>query len=93
MVKFEMFAFLNENLNFISVKLTSVLQEMLSIANFNLVNFNAANGSMLNHFERARASYNQNDEVFLTAGLVLLVSFIIGLGVYFLTHTKAKNKQ
>lgn len=88
-----MFTFLNENLNFISVKLTSVLQDMLSVANFNLVNFTAANGTMLNHFEKARMSFNQNGEFFLTTSLVLLVTLIIGIGVYFLTHTKAKNKN
>lgn len=93
-----MFTFLHENLHHVSVKLSSVLQDTLSIAkhnfmNINAANINAANGSMLNHFEQARASFNQNGEFILTSALVLIVSFIIGVGVYFLTQSHTKNKN
>jgi len=93
MVEFKLFCFLNENLNLVTVKLTSVLQDILSFTSFFFININAANGSMLNHFESTRISFNQNSELFLSYALVILVSFLIGVVVYLLTHSKAKNKN
>ena len=88
-----MFTSLNDILNLAFTKCLPTMHELLRFESQNLVNLNAANGSMLNHFESARISFNQNGELFLIYGLVILVSFIIGVRVYFLTHTKAKKNH
>jgi hypothetical protein len=79
----------------VTEKLASVLQSLntLVFGEDSNVSFNAMNGDMISHFESSKISFNQNSELFLLYGLILLVSFIIGIGVYTITHTKQKNKK
>ncbi|GJM00322.1 MAG: hypothetical protein DHS20C07_20010 [Methyloligella sp.] len=79
----------------VTEKLADVLQSLTALVygEYSNVSFNAMNGDMISHFESSRISFNQNSELFLLYGLILLVSFIIGIGVYTFTHTKHKNKK
>jgi hypothetical protein len=79
----------------VTEKLAGVLQSLntLVFGEDSNVSFNAMNGDMISHFESSKISFNQNSELFLLYGLILLVSFIIGIGVYTITHTKHKNKK
>lgn len=54
-------------------------------------NLSATNGTMFDHFESSKISFNQNSEEFLMYALIVLASFIIGVGFYFLTQSK-ENK-
>ena len=58
-----------------------------------MFNLHSNNGSMINHFENAKLSFNQNSEILIVYSLIVMVSFIIGTGVYFLIHTKPDEKQ
>lgn len=75
--------------------LTALLERIVPNIEAYLINsgLNANNGSMVNHFESARISFNQNGELFMMYGLILVVSLIIGFGVYSVTHTKDKKKK
>ncbi len=79
----------------VTEKLANVLQSLTSLVygEYSNIGFNAMNGDMISHFESSKISFNQNSELFLLYGLILLVSFIIGIGVYTITHTKQKNKK
>lgn len=58
-----------------------------------LFNLKSYNGSMLNHFENARISFNQNSEALSVYSLIVMVSFVIGTVAYFLLHSKSDKKQ
>lgn len=75
--------------------LTALLERIAPNIEAYLINsgLNANNGSMVNHFESARISFNHNGELFMMYGLILVVSLIIGFGVYCVTHTKDKKKK
>ena len=79
----------------VTEKLANVLQSLTSLVygEYSNIGFQSINGDMISHFENSRISFNQNSELFLLYGLILLVSFVIGIGVYTATHTKAKNKK
>ncbi|GAA6212159.1 hypothetical protein NBRC116602_19000 [Hyphomicrobiales bacterium 4NK60-0047b] len=79
----------------VTEKLVNVLQSLTGLVNGedSNIGLNATNGDMISHFENSRISFNQNSEIFFMYGLILLVSFIIGIGVYSAIHTKHKNKK
>lgn len=80
----------------VTEKLAGVLQNLTTLifGDYSNISLNAVtNGDMISHFENSKISFNQNSELFLLYGLILLVSFIIGIGVYTITHTKHKNKK
>jgi|GEM_PF-6862404 len=83
-----MFAQVTENLAFFIQSLNTFIEG--AIPNIGL---NAAAGDMISYFENSRVAFDKNVEIFLMYGLILLVAFFIGIGVYSLTHSKDKKKK